>query len=43
MGLVKRGLARMGEEIAIWHLGAERRARIVSPVALDPEGARLNA
>jgi hypothetical protein len=33
----------MAETVSIFHLGAERRATIVSPVALDPEGQRLHA
>jgi hypothetical protein len=33
----------MGEAVGVYHLGAERRATITSPVALDPEGRRLHA
>jgi sarcosine oxidase subunit alpha len=43
LGLVEAGLSRMGETISVYHLGVERRATIVSPVALDPEGTRLHA
>jgi sarcosine oxidase subunit alpha len=43
LGLVEGGLSRIGETVGVYHLGAERRATIVSPVALDPEGARLHA
>ncbi len=43
LGLVENGLARMGETVGVYHLGAERRATIGSPVALDPEGKRLHA
>jgi sarcosine oxidase, subunit alpha len=43
LGLVDNGLARMGETVGVYHLGAERRATIGSPVALDPEGKRLHA
>ena len=43
LGLVEAGLSRMGETVSIYHLGAERRATIVNPVALDPEGKRLHA
>jgi sarcosine oxidase subunit alpha len=43
LGLVEAGLSRMGEPVSVYHLGAERRATIVSPVALDPEGKRLHA
>ena len=43
LGLVEAGLSRIGETVGVYHLGAERRATIVSPVALDPEGTRLHA
>jgi sarcosine oxidase subunit alpha len=43
LGLVEAGLSRMGETLSVYHLGAERRATIVNPVALDPEGKRLHA
>ena len=43
LGLVEAGLSRMGETVSVYHLGAERRATIASPVALDPEGKRLHA
>ena len=43
LGLVRGGMARMGEEIEIFHLGKTRRAVISSPCAFDPEGGRLNA
>jgi sarcosine oxidase, subunit alpha len=43
LSLVEAGLSRMGETVSVYHLGAERRATIVSPVALDPEGKRLHA
>ena len=43
LALIAGGVRRIGEDLTIWHLGAERKARIVSPVALDPEGARLHA
>jgi hypothetical protein len=33
----------MAETVDVYHLGAQRRATIVSPVALDPEGKRLHA
>ena len=42
LGLVERGLERMGEEISLAHLGKTRRATITAPCAFDPEGARLN-
>jgi sarcosine oxidase subunit alpha len=43
LGLVEAGLARMGETVTVYHLGAERRAAIAPAVALDPEGKRLHA
>lgn len=43
LGLIERGLSRMGETITVQHLGQTRPARIVSPCALDPKGDRLNA
>lgn len=43
LGLVERGPERIGEEIDVFHLGAMRRAVIVRPCALDPEGERLHA
>ena len=42
LGLVEDGRSRIGETVSVYHLGAERRATIVSPVALDPEGKRLH-
>src|SRR5690606_23485089 len=43
LGLIQRGLARMGEEIGFVHLGASRRAIVSAPCAFDVEGSRLNA
>jgi sarcosine oxidase subunit alpha len=43
LGLIEAGFSRMGETVSIFHLGAERRATITTPVALDPEGQRLHA
>jgi sarcosine oxidase, subunit alpha len=43
LGLIEAGLSRIGEAVSVYHLGAERSATIVSPVALDPEGKRLHA
>ncbi len=43
LGLIETGLSRMGEAVGVYHLGAERRATIMSSVALDPEGTRLHA
>ena len=42
LGLIEAGSSRMGEAVGVYHLGAERRATITAPVALDPEGARLH-
>ncbi|PZO81772.1 MAG: sarcosine oxidase subunit alpha family protein [Mesorhizobium amorphae] len=43
LALIERGLSRMGETIALVHLGQNFEARIAAPCAFDPEGARLNA
>jgi sarcosine oxidase, subunit alpha len=43
LGLVEAGLSRIGETVSLYHLGAERRATITSPLAFDPEGKRLHA
>jgi len=43
LGLVEDGRSRIGETVSTFHLGAERRATITAPVALDPEGQRLHA
>jgi sarcosine oxidase, subunit alpha len=43
LGLVEAGPSRMGETVSVYHLGAERRATITTPVALDSEGRRLHA
>ena len=43
LGLVENGLARMGETVGVYHLGAERRATVAPAAALDPEGKRLHA
>jgi sarcosine oxidase subunit alpha len=42
LGLIERGATRSGDIIDVQHLGQVRRARIVAPCALDPEGVRLN-
>ena len=39
----KRACRASAKRSASTHLGAERRATIVNPVALDPEGKRLHA
>ncbi|MGQ3293383.1 MAG: FAD-dependent oxidoreductase, partial [Shinella sp.] len=43
LGLIERGLSRMGDVIELQHLRDIRRARIVSVCALDEEGRRLHA
>jgi sarcosine oxidase subunit alpha len=43
LGLVEDGLARMGQTLRLYHLGAERRATVAGSCALDPEGKRLHA
>jgi sarcosine oxidase subunit alpha len=43
LGLIERGLSRMGEIIEIRHFGTMRKARIVNPCFLDPKGERLHA
>ncbi len=42
LGLVADGFSRVGQSFKVYHLGAERRARIAPAVALDPEGQRLH-
>jgi sarcosine oxidase subunit alpha len=45
LALLEAGRRRMGENavVDVFHLGATRRARVVSPVFYDPEGRRLHA
>ncbi|MFC3072033.1 2Fe-2S iron-sulfur cluster-binding protein [Shinella pollutisoli] len=43
LGLIERGLSRMGDVIELQHLRELRHARIVAPCAFDPEGGRLHA
>ena len=43
LGLVEAGFSRVGETVRVYHLGRERRASIAHPIALDPEGKRLDA
>lgn len=43
LGLIERGLSRMGDIIELQHLREIRRARIVSACAFDEEGSRLHA
>ena len=43
LGLVERGLSRLGETIELYHLGQTLRATLSPPCVFDPEGKRLNA
>jgi sarcosine oxidase subunit alpha len=43
LGLIERGRARLGETVALYHLGRPLKATICDPCFLDPQGARLNA
>ena len=43
LAMIEGGQARLGERIAIWHLGAVRAATVCPPCFLDPEGERLHA
>ncbi len=43
LGLIERGLSRLGETIGVQHLGQRRTACIVPACAFDPSGGRLNA
>ncbi len=43
LGLIERGLSRMGEIVEFQHLRELRRARIVAPCAFDTDGGRLHA
>jgi sarcosine oxidase, subunit alpha len=42
LGLIERGLNRIGEAIDLYHLGRLLKARISPPSAFDPDGSRLN-
>jgi glycine cleavage system aminomethyltransferase T len=41
--MVRDGRARLGEKVAVWHLGQQMQALIVPPCAFDPGGERMNA
>ncbi|WP_421925985.1 2Fe-2S iron-sulfur cluster-binding protein [Neoaquamicrobium sediminum] len=43
LGLVERGMSRMGEEVSLFHLGNARRAVIAQPCFFDGEGSRIDA
>jgi sarcosine oxidase subunit alpha len=43
LGLIERGLNRIGDEIDLYHLGLSLKARISPPSAFDPDGSRLSA
>ena len=42
LGLIERGLSRIGETIELVHLDATLHATITAACAFDPEGTRLN-
>ncbi|MBU2534470.1 MAG: hypothetical protein KKB37_17155, partial [Alphaproteobacteria bacterium] len=42
LGLIERGLSRLGETIDFVHLGATRRATISPVCAFDPQGTRID-
>lgn len=43
LALLEAGRARHGETVGVFHNGALREARVVSPVAYDPKGERHHA
>jgi sarcosine oxidase subunit alpha len=43
LGLLKRGRARMGEQVNVYANGQWLAAEVVAPRFYDPEGERLNA
>ncbi len=43
LGMIEGAVERVGDEVTVWHDGSNRRARIVSPCFLDPNGERLHA
>ena len=43
LALIEKGTERMGETLTVWHMDQQNKAIVVSPVFLDPDGARLNA
>ena len=43
LGMVENGAARIGESVAVWHMGETRTATICAPCAFDPKGERLHA
>ena len=42
LAMIEGGRARMGEDVALFHLGRMSRARIVPPCFYDPGGERLH-
>ncbi|MBV8146075.1 MAG: sarcosine oxidase subunit alpha family protein, partial [Gammaproteobacteria bacterium] len=42
LALLTRGSRRIGEEVRVYHLGAETRARVVKTPFVDPEGRRVH-
>src|SRR5690606_22994403 len=43
LGLVERGMSRIGEEVSLFHLGKTRRAVIAQPCFFDHDGSRIDA
>lgn len=43
LGLVERGRDRIGETVTVFHLGKTYEATLSTPVAFDPDGARIHA
>ena len=42
LAMIEGGRARMGEDVALFHLGKRSQARIVAPCFYDPAGERLH-
>ncbi len=43
LGLLEAGALRLGEQVSVWHMGQQSRAKVVSPCFYDVSGARLHA
>ncbi|HEY1706964.1 MAG TPA: sarcosine oxidase subunit alpha family protein [Rhizomicrobium sp.] len=43
LGMIRNGLARIGETVTLQNLGMRTQAQICAPCAYDPGGARLHA
>ncbi len=42
LALLRRGRARLGEQVTLWHLGRAIRAEVCPTPFFDPQGARLH-